>query len=625
MLRFVLTIAFVCAATAAASAQPNKDKDPLSFDRNIGGLLNRYCYRCHGRNETHGDVDLARDQNPGLIVQNHRTWRTALELIEDQEMPPEDSRQPTEEERALIVEFLRNTLDQLDCETTTEPGPPILRRLSGIEYDRSILDLTGLDLQLSKDFPADPLSYGFDNIGNVLQLSPVQVETYHTAAQKIVAELLSDPRSNAARHVFDVDVDESSSPKEHAKRVLQRFANRAFRRPAPDRFVERLMLIYSQAVDQGIQHREAIGHGITAVLISPRFLSRVEQADLEAPGSYLVDDYDMASRLSFFLWSSPPDQELLDLAAKGELNNPAMLAEQTKRMLRDPKSQALADHFFGQWLGLGQLETHRPDAATFAEFDDSLRSAMREEVRHYLSDLIREDRSLMSMVRSDYTFVNGRLAEHYGRSGIEGSDFRKVTWTDGRRGGLLTSAALLMLASDPERTNIPRRGNFLASTILGDGPPPPPPDVPELESTGEEDAELTLRERLALHRSRAECQSCHDRIDPFGFALENYDAIGRWRDEELGQPIDATSQLSNGKELSGPADLRAYVAGQRSKLMRNLIENLLIYALGRGLIAEDECVVLASMRAGAERGDRCSDVIVSIVLSHPFRYRRNPY
>jgi hypothetical protein len=624
--RLTLVTLLISATSNITFAQPGKDKDPLSFDRNIGGLLNRYCYRCHRGDAPRGAIDLAQDENPSLMLAHHHTWRTALDQLESGDMPPESARQPTTEERDLMVEFLRLLLDKLNCENSREPGKSILRRLNRVEYDLTVQHLTGLNLRLSENFPPDPLGYGFDNIGEVLQLSPVQVEMYLEAAREVVSQLTKhkDQNPEAYEQVF-FKQPEANEPEDSVARLLiSDFASKAFRRPVTPEYVDRLMTVYAKSRGHNLDHETAVGNMILAVLISPRFLSRAEQIQPDAEGPYLVDDYDLASRLSYFLWSSPPDQELLDLAGKAALNEPEMLRLQVQRMLKDERSERFAENFFGQWLGLRQLDHQQPDRTAFPDFDDALKQDFKSEVNLLISEIIQADHSLLNLIDSDFTYVNQRLADFYGLPNAEGTEMRRVKLHDRRRGGVLTTAAILMLQSDPTRTNVPRRGNFLAGTLLGDAPPPPPPNVPQLEDSLDGDQPQTLRQALEAHRANPQCATCHDKIDPLGFAFENYDAIGRWRDLEGELAIDASGTLPEGQSFNGPEELKTLLLHRRRDFLRTLTEHMLIYALGRGLIPSDECVVRNALTAGAENGDRCSAIVTAIVLSYPFRYRKNP-
>jgi hypothetical protein len=598
-------------------------ESPFDFDRSIRSLLAKHCYRCHNEEKKKGNVNLARDENPRLIFENPKVWTTAVEALEAKAMPPKKEVQPSDADRKLLVEFLTKTLNSLDCEHPRDPGKPAVRRLNRTEYDNSVRELTGVDLHLADDFSPDASSYGFDTIGEALAMSPVLVEQYHDAAKKLLAELV-DRRAqhpDAFRKVFS---SRGGDDRSGAREIIERFATRAFRRPADAAFLDRLLAVYDKARAQGQDHVGAIRPMLTAVLISPRFLMRVETARPDLKGPYPVDDYDLASRLSYFLWSAPPDDELLSLASRNALGSPDEIEKQARRMLADPRSQALVDNFMGQWLQLRGLSTHAPDAKTFPQFTDTLRAAMRKELGLFLGEVVRRDRPLTEIVDADYTYVNEELARHYGIEGVKGPEMRRVALVDRRRGGVITSAAVLMLQSDPERNNVPRRGNYIAASILGAPPPPPPPDIPALDESKTAGKMQTLRQLLDVHRSKPECFTCHSRIDPLGFSLENFDAIGRWRDVDAGAPVDASGVLPDGKTFSGPVELKQILIARKDEFTRTLTTNLLIYALGRGLQREDDCVVRAAQELAAKNEYRFSSLVVAVVRSFPFRNRRNP-
>lgn len=597
-------------------------KDPLSFDRSIRPLFQNFCYRCHNPETSKGDVNLLKDENTRLIATNRKVWQTVLEMLEQGQMPPKKEKQPTPEQRKQLAEFVRKTLGSLDCDRIREPGRPVTRRLNRTEYNHSILDLTGLDLRLADDFSPDATGYGFDNIGEVLAVSPVLVEQYHQAARKLISELAA--QKDAHRRVYFVQPGGALQEREAARRIVERFAGRAFRRPADPALIDRLLGLYDKARSGGEGHEAAVRPMLTAVLISPRFFMRIETTRPGVEGPYPVDDYDLASRLSYFLWSGPPDEELVALAAKGTLGTPAVLEAQSRRMLADPRSQALADNFIGQWLQLRGLPAHKPDPKVFPRFTESLRDAMQKELDLVLGEIVRSDRPLTDLIDADFTYVNEELARHYGLEGVRGTEMRRVTLPDRRRGGVLTSGAVLMIQSDPERNNVPRRGNYVAGAILGSPPPPPPADVPPLGESKAGEKPRTLRQRLEAHRVKPECASCHAKIDPLGFGLENFDAIGRWRDEEAGAPVDASGVLPSGLKFSGPVELKRILVARRDEFVRTMTENMLIYALGRGLQLEDECVVRDALKAAAAKDYRFSSVVLTIVLSHPFRHRKNP-
>ncbi|MGV3486712.1 MAG: DUF1592 domain-containing protein [Planctomycetaceae bacterium] len=613
--------------TQPALAQPKKDQDPLSFDRNIGGLLSRYCYRCHNESDASGDIDLKKDENPRLIAKNAVVWRTALEKVASKEMPPEDAKQPSDEERELIEKFLQLTLGEVHCDGEIDPGDPLIRRLNRAEYDHSIRALTGLDLQIADSFAADASSYGFANIAASLTLTPLQVEQYYAAAQKVVAAILESKASDTPagyRQVYVTNAERAGSNRAAAKEIMQRFAKLAFRRPVESDWVEQLMTVYDRSIAQEQSHDVGVGNMIAAVLISPRFLMRAEMPRPEVEGPFPIDDFDLASRLSFFLWSGPPDEILLDLAANGELTKPAVIDQQIQRMLADPRSASLIEQFFAAWLQFDNVSSHQPDAKVFPDFDAKLQQAIAAEPRLVIADMIRQDRPITDLIDADYTYANQTLASHYGLQNVDGEAMRRVALSDRRRGGVLTSAAVLMSQADPGRTNVPRRGNFVAGTILGVPAPPPPPDVPALKEPAATDKPLTLRERFEAHRSDAQCASCHVKIDPLGLALENYDAIGAWRETEVGRAIDATGVLPDGRQFDGPVALKDILLERKEDFAKVFAKQMLIYALGRGPVATDSCVIEDAVEAATQNEYRFSALVKSIVHSYPFLHRRNP-
>jgi hypothetical protein len=404
-----------------------------------------------------------------------------------------------------------------------------------------------------------------------------------------------------------------------AKTILANLTRRAFRRPVTDADLKPLLAFYRDGRAEG-DFDSGIQRAVEAMLVSPDFLFRVEQ---DRPGAvYRISDYDLASRLSFFLWSSIPDEELLNLAGEGKLQDPAVLRRQVRRLLTDARSQALVENFAGQWLQLRNLATVKPDPQDFPEFDETLRRAFQRETELFFQNLVREDRSVFELLDANYTFLNQRLAEHYGIPRIYGAQFRKVTLTDSNRGGLLGQGSILTVTSYPNRTSVVQRGRWILENLLGAPPPPPPADVPELKPH-KDGRTLTLREQMEEHRANAVCASCHARMDPIGFSLENFDGIGRWRTKDAGSAIDATGKLPNGTEFNGPGGLRKLLLSSfRDDFVSAFTEKLLTYALGRGLEYYDEPAVRSIVRQAARDDYRISAVIGAIVESTPFQMRR---
>ena len=366
-----------------------------------------------------------------------------------------------------------------------------------------------------------------------------------------------------------------------------------------------------------------IQFALERLLVSPDFLFRIEQDPRDAePGSmYSITDTELASRLSFFLWSSLPDDELLDLVERGELRNPGVLEAQVKRMMSDSRSSGFIENFVGQWLYLRNLSGIYPDPASFPEFDENLREAFQRETELFIDDQIRSDRSLRELLSADYTYVNERLAEHYGIPKIYGSRYRKVTLTGAERGGLFGHGSLMMVTSYPNRTSPVLRGKFVLENLLGGPPPEPPPNVPALE-TSSDGKQLTMREAMAMHRENPACRVCHAAMDPIGFSLENYDAVGKWRTEFAGQAIDASGLLPDGNTFAGPDGLRGLLLERPDDFVGTITEKLMRFALGRSLEYYDMPEVRAIVRAAEEEDYRWSAVILGVIESTPFQKRR---
>jgi hypothetical protein len=409
-----------------------------------------------------------------------------------------------------------------------------------------------------------------------------------------------------------------------AKRIFSGLARRAYRRAPTDAEVAALLRFYRQGRENA-RFDDGIEAGLRALLTSPHFLFRIERDPATAgPGTvYRISDVELATRLSFFLWSSIPDDELLTAAAQGKLRNPAELQRQTLRMLADPRAKMLVGNFAEQWLYLRNLAAVTPDARLFTDFDDNLRQSMRRETEMLFESIVQEDRNVLDLIRSNYTFLNERLAKHYGVPGIYGSRFRRVTFPQGDpRGGLLGQGSILTVTSYPTRTSPVLRGKWILANLLGTAPPPPPPNVPTLKEGAETGKALTMRERVAEHRRNPACAACHQLLDPPGFALENYDAVGRWRTTENGVPVDASGSLPGGKTFTGPGGLRDAVLSRPELFVGTLTEKLLMYALGRGLESYDAPSVRHIVQSAGAQDNRFSALVLGIVNSTPFQMRR---
>lgn len=640
-------VAFCCALGAVGA----------TFEGEIAPFVQSYCVQCHNADKARGDLDLERFMSEAMVVEAIAVWNRIAMRVKNGEMPPKKSDQPTEEEKTVFVEWVGSLkFDATDCTAVASeesmnwyPGYVMSRRLNRHEYERTLRDLLGIPIEVSEMFPADGAGgEGFDNNGSALFLSAIQVEKYLAAADLAVESAFPEPdraipsrgapgrRKTVLRNTGERDEARMASARndiipvtpggklrhrEAARMVLEKFLARAWRRPVTEEDVEGVLTVYDAARDRGERFEGAIKSALKAALVSPHFLFLAEPEPAEG-GNYLLGDYPLASRLSYFLWSTMPDEELLGLAAEGRLQDEEVLRAQVARMLKDPKASALGELFAMQWLEISQLaETKRPDDGRFPEFSDELRDAMQAEAAMVFHRIIREDRSLLELIDSDYTYVNEALAELYGIEGVEGDAMQLVALNDPNRGGVTGMAAVLTATSHPLRTSPVLRGKWVLEQLLGDKVPPPPPDAGTLPEDDVNAEGLTLREQMDLHRKNPDCASCHSRMDPIGFGLENFDPIGRWRTEQAGQPVDAAGVLPSGESFNGPQELKAVLMASREAFARNLSRKMLGYALGRSLTRFDDCVIDDCVAALAEHDYRPSVLVTEIVLSYPFRHR----
>jgi len=420
------------------------------------------------------------------------------------------------------------------------------------------------------------------------------------------------------RKIFSCRPKDRASEEPCATQILSGLASQAYRRPVTKEDVQTLLSFYRSGSAAG-GFEVGIQRGLERILAAPSFLFRVERQPAGIPGTpYRLTDLELASRISFFLWSSIPDAELIGLAANGKLQDPAVVEKQVRRMLADPRADALVENFASQWLNLGKIAGVKPDEYVHPEFDENLRHAMLEETRRFLTGQIRDDRSVVDLLSADYTFINERLARHYGIPDVFGNQFRRVAFKDGVRGGLLGQASVLTVTSYPNRTSPVVRGKWLLENMLGAPPPPPPPDVPTLVEAGEDNQPRSVRERLEVHRKNPTCAACHVRMDPLGFALENFDALGKWRTSSDGVPVDAAASLPDGTQFEGVIGLRKLLVDHRDEFVRTLTEKLLSYAIGRGIEHFDLPTVRQITRDAAPTGHRWSALVLGIVKSTPF-------
>jgi hypothetical protein len=606
-------------------------------------LLSTKCYDCHSADSAKADLDLERFADLDSVQAEPELWQHVLERVQAYEMPPKKSGELNYNQFQTLVGFLRQLPkpDEPDCNQLASDrtasyyrGHVMSRRLNRAEYLNTLRDLFGVDFgnPLAELLPRDGGGgEGFDTTGDTLFISSIHIERYLTAAEWVTHQVLPDedngqqPEWRAARDRLLVRPPSGPESTEASPReVIGAFARRAWRRPLAEGELDGLMGLFERANRRGDGPVAAVRLALQGVLISPHFLFLAEPEPAQ-PGVQRLADIPLASRLSYFLWSSMPDEELLGLAERGRLSDPQVYQDQLRRMLDDPKAEALGERFALQWLELDRLGGDvKPDAGAYPEFDAGLGAAMKEEVATFFYDLVKEDRSLLELIDSRHTYVDRQLAELYGIEGVTGDRLQRVELPDGRRGGLLGMAAVHAVTSYPLRTSPVLRGRWVIEALLGERIPPPPPDVPPLDERAAVTDGLSLRRQLELHRLQADCAACHDRMDPLGFGLENYDVLGRWREELHGQPLDTEGALPSGEIYQGPEGLKQILLARKEKILRHLARKMTGFAFGRELNRFDNCVIDDAMRALETGNWRARALIETIATSYPFQHRFYP-
>lgn len=584
------------AAFTAARSEAQK-----TFKDQVTPFINTYCLRCHGEKKQKGGVRFEYALKTPATPSFGGLFRKALAHLESRDMPPEQEKQPTDAERKMFAAWVA-TWKFLSVK---DPGEFVIRRLSKIEVGNTLRDLYGVDPRIAADLPDEVLGAGYTN-----SVSPLLMERCLGIASEVVTRM---PGAIQAQ-IFAGDARESA----------RAMARRAYRRPPTEAEVGQLMKVYALASERGRSHQDALRLVLKAVLVSPQFLFITPDEEAPPAGDIApLGDHQLASRLSYLLWATAPDLELTSLADQGRLHEPGVLAAQARRLLADPRSRALFDGFGAQWLGLDRLAGKTFDPAKFPEMTPALRASMLGEARLFFDSVLRENRSLATFIEGNYTFVNETLAPIYGLK-ASGPELRRIELADPNRGGILSMSGVLATTSFPNRTGPVNRGVWVLEQVLGEHVPPPPPRVPPLDRQDPQKvANLSLRQRTELHRANPTCASCHKVLDPIGFGLENFDAIGRWRDQdEGGRAIDAAGELPGGRRFSGPKELRTIIAARMDDFCRNLTGRLLAYALCRRLDGYDEVVVERIQTAAAKDGYRFQSIVTSVVTSYPFTHRR---
>ena len=586
----------------------------------VGPFVKKYCVKCHGSRAKAGlNLQSALSNPNGESSTLHLQKAAANVKVHD--MPPEDSsKKPSNEERLQFIEWI----GKIKYLAPRDPGPFVLRRLSKTEYANTLADLFGVDSAIADALPDEVIGEGFLN-----SISPLQSELFLDVANQVIEEIIAPEGHTPTvvqKRLFGPLPPKGANLLEEARKVARSLTRDAYRRPASESELDVLIDVYNLGRKNDLDHTGSLSLMLKAVLVSPQFLF-ITPSDAAKPKEKIVllDDHQLAARLSYLLWSAPPDAELSALADKGELHKKAVLKAQTERLLKDERSRALFDGFGAQWLRVNELERQVFDPKTFPQMTAVLRTAMTEEARLFFESIVRENQSVARFVDSDYTFLNEPLAKIYGiTQAVSGLKMRKVKLVNPNRGGILGMPATLAASSFPNRTSPVRRGVWVLEQVLGERVPAPPPDIPELEEQEHKEVEgLTLRQRTELHQSEATCRNCHKVLDPIGFGLENFDAIGRWREKnEEGLAIDSAGKLPNGRDFTSPAQLKKLLAQKEKDLARNLTERLMAFALGRPMAGYDGIVIDRILANVAKEGYRTRSIISEVITSYLFTYRR---
>jgi mono/diheme cytochrome c family protein len=637
----VLTTLAVVVGSNAVVADENalRKEWEAVYDREILPIVQKLCVECHGDEDPEGDFDIAQFTSGKQVSKKLDRWKQVGKRMRLKEMPPEGSPQLNDEQKSAIHRWLDSSPEQDLCGTlaTDETqawyrGYVMSRRLTRTEYYNAIRDLVGIPLDAEHDIPSDGSGgEGFDTAGDSLFTSAIHVQRYLSNASWLIDEAVpetipigDDARSQRVREARDRllgqlpggDLTETDA----AKSIIARFARRAWRRPVADQEVDRLLTLFESAKARGVSFIVAVREPLKAILVSANFLFVVEAESPEG-GIQKLTQHQLATRLALFIWSSTPDDELLRQADDGKLETEAQVLAQTRRMLADPKARALAENFGMQWLGLTSfLSSVRPDSEIYPQYNEQLASDLYEQAVQLLADVFGENRSILELIDANHVYVNGNLAAHYGLDIPIDAPWQRLETTDRRHGGVITLGAVLMTTSYPRRTSPVLRGRWVLEEVLGGEVPPPPPDVPALDEAAAADS-MTLRERLEVHRKNPECSACHNRMDPLGFGLENFDGLGRWRDTDQGLPIDSSGTLPAGDQFQGPEELKQVLLRRADEFEEHLIKKLLGFALGRELNKFDECVIDDCKKQLGSNDYRSSVIIETIVTSYPFQHR----
>jgi mono/diheme cytochrome c family protein len=753
---FLATVVALPIETVAQKKPTPPQAPTATFEKDVAPIVTKYCASCHSGSQAAGGIQLTAGMTSAAVQKNPNAWARVAARVGNGSMPPKGLPAPTDAQRRQMVAWIDKNLAG-DCKLA-DPGKVTLRRLNREEYNNTVRDLMGVSIRPADDFPSDDVGYGFDNIGDVLSMSPLLMEKYLTASEKVVRAAIRIPKARSQsvegaslQHtqgatpregvmffgstgtasqrfkvtapgwyrirlrlgemhagdqysLIDLRLDRdklttfevrepisapgnydfptklasgeynigatftndyyvapangrpaadrnailysmeligpiedgqvqtafqrrlipSVPPKEGwdlaAKTALTGFASKAYRRPVTSEEIDRLVTVFKYGARSADNYETGMQLACQAVLCNPNFLFRVE-LDGASANTRVLNPYEIASRLSYFLWSSMPDDTLFAYAKSGELVKPEILAEQVQRMIQDPKSDALVENFATQWLQLRKLNNFEPDVKQFPAFNPELKESMLTETKMYFTDVMRENKPISEFLDSKYTYVNEPLAKLYGMTGVTGRDFRKVSTEGTGRGGVITQASVLAITSNPTRTSPTKRGRWILEQILGTPPPPPPPGVPDLAEKHITE-KMSVRQKLEEHRKNPTCAACHREMDALGFGFENFDPIGKFRSADGAAPIDASADLPGGRKFTGATQLKTILMADKQLFARSFIEKLMTYAIGRGVDVQDRCFVDDVVKSTSAGNYKFGDIVAKIVNSDPFKKRK---
>jgi hypothetical protein len=619
------------------------------YNKVLKPILSKKCYGCHNTGKEKGGVNLENYKEKDRVISDGQLWLKVVEEIKTRAMPPKAERPLSETDYTTLAEGINSILQTSLQEKN--PGRVVIRRLSHTEYHYTVLDLLHVNFDARNYFPSDGSGGGgFDNQGGALFFTPLKLERYYDAADSIISRVYNDQALwqkivpadykqawyermiNWIKSLFSNNYAVVNSPESAAEKVIVPFATKAYRRFLKENEKVKLISLFNEVystkktIENPKRFNESVAEIFKTVLVSPNFLYRVEE-EPEKEGAYPLSHFEVASRLSYFLWSSMPDHELFTLAYNGKLHDSVVLASQVRRMLADPKAKRFAETFSSQWLGISKLIDNQPivDPKKYPEFDLPLRLALYQETVEYFYYVLTGSRNMMDLINSDYTFVNKRLADYYGIKGVTGNEFRKTALTDSSRGGVLGMGSVLSSTSFALRTSPVIRGKWVLEQLLGISPPPPPPVVAQLTENATLHSELGLKKILLRHRSNPACLSCHQKMDPIGFGLENFDPIGKWRTTYGKALVDATGEMQNGSKFEGPKEMKLLLMKEKQKIARNFSTKLLSYALGRSTLFTDEPALQRLDACLLENNFNPELFLIELVNSYPFLMKLNDF